>query len=86
MLVVDGIEPVDIPVGEWVQIDVEAALGEAAGTWTLSVTLPGGTQHEFPDLACRSEAWQELRWVGFVSNGTEPAVFYLDDVELDLEE
>ncbi len=86
MLVVDGVEPVDIPVGEWARIEVEAELGEAAGTWTLAVTLPGGGRQEFADLACRSEAWQELRWVGFVSNGTKPAVFYLDDVELDLEE
>lgn len=86
ILMADGIEPVGIPVGEWVRIAVEAALGEAAGTWTLSVTLPDGTRYEFEDLVCGSEAWRELRWVGFVSSGTEPAVFYLDDVELALEE
>ena len=50
------------------------------------MTLPDGTQYEFEDLVCGSEAWQELRWVGFVSSGTEPAVFYLDDVTLNLEE
>ncbi len=85
MLALDGTDPVAIPVGEWVRIEVEAALGEAAGTWTLAVTLPGEERREFPGLACKDEAFQELRWVGFVSNGTTPAVFYLDDMELGVE-
>ena len=74
----------ELPVGEWVQIEVIAPLGEDAGTWSLGVTLPDGARHEFADLPCRDQQWRQLRWVGFVSNGTEPAVFYLDDIELGL--
>lgn len=84
-LIVEGIEPLAIPAGEWVRIEVEAALGDAAGSWTLVVTMPDGTRHEFAELACRSAEWRELRWVGFVSNGTAPAVFYVDDIELSVE-
>jgi len=85
MLMADGIEPLQMPVGEWVQIEVAAPLGEAAGTWTLAVTMPDGTRHEFADLQCKDDQWHELRWVGFVSNGREPSVFYVDDIELSVE-
>ncbi|MGM0491717.1 MAG: right-handed parallel beta-helix repeat-containing protein [Armatimonadota bacterium] len=83
-IAVDAGELLDLPIGEWIHIEVIAPLGADAGTWTLAVTLPDGTRHEFADLPCRDEQWRQLRWVGFVSNGTEPAVFYLDDVELEL--
>ncbi len=84
-LTVAGIEPLALPVGEWVRIEVEAPLGDAAGTWTLTVTMPDGTRHEFTDLACGSAEWRELWWIGFVSDATVPAVFYIDDLEIGME-
>ncbi|MFP4249086.1 MAG: right-handed parallel beta-helix repeat-containing protein [Armatimonadota bacterium] len=81
----EGIEPLQIPVDEWVEIGVTAPLAEAAGRWTLVVTMPDGTRHEFADLPCRIRQWRELRWVGFVSFGTERSVFYVDDIELSVD-
>ncbi len=83
-LTAEGIEPLALPVGEWVHIEVEAPLGDAAGKWTLAVTLPDGTAHRH-ELACHSPEWHELRWVGFVSNATRPTVYYIDDLELGVE-
>jgi len=76
----------DLPPGAWVHFEIVAALGEAAGTWDLTVTLPDGTEHPFDDLTCTSPEWRELRWLGFVSNGTQEGVFYLDNIDLGVEE
>ncbi len=81
-----GIEPLPLPVEQWVHIEVTAAVGERAGTWDLEVRLPDGTRHHFRDLPIHSADWQELRWVGFVSNGRDPAVWYIDNIELALAE
>lgn len=79
---VEGIEPLPLPTEAWIHFEVVAALGDAAGRWTLAVTLPDGVTHRYEDLAVRSPGWRELSWVGFVSNGTQPAVWYLDNIEL----
>ncbi|MGC9320623.1 MAG: right-handed parallel beta-helix repeat-containing protein, partial [Armatimonadota bacterium] len=81
---VEGLEPLPIPVDEWVHIAVTAELGERAdGTWDLAVTLPNGTEHSFHDIACPSPEWKALTWLGFVSSATEETVFYLDNIEVD---
>jgi hypothetical protein len=85
MLDAEGMEPVALPADEWVRVEVEAPLGERAGTWSLTLTMPDGTRHEFTDLPCGSVEWEELKWVGFVSTATGPAVFYLDDIEVSVE-
>jgi hypothetical protein len=77
-----GIEPIDLPVGEWVQVEVSAPLADRAGTWTLALTMPDGTRHEFADLPCHDEGWETLRWLGFVSTATQSSVLYVDDIEL----
>ncbi|MBN1490213.1 MAG: right-handed parallel beta-helix repeat-containing protein, partial [Phycisphaerae bacterium] len=80
---VDGKSLLDIPTGEWVGIEVEAALGEpATGTWTLRVTLPDGQSKQFRNLAFRSPGFRKLHWLGFISDGVEAATYYLDDIEL----
>ncbi len=86
LLSAKGLEPVELPTDAWVHIEVTAPLGERAGTWRLAVTLPDGTEHRFDDLAVLSPGWRELRWLGFVSNGVEPAVWYIDNIEVRLAE
>jgi len=52
----------------------------------FSITLPDGAAQRFDDLAVVSPGWEELRWLGFVSNGAGPAVWYIDNIEMRLAE
>ena len=73
----------DLPQGDWVRIEVTAALGEAArGTWDLAVKPRGGPQRHFRELPMRDRQCKTLDWLGFVSNGVGDSVFYLDNIEL----
>ena len=72
-----------IPSGVWVRYRVRAAIGKgAAGKWDLTVTLPGSPPRRFDGLANVSPDLDALTWIGFISNATEKAVFYLDDMDL----
>jgi len=82
VLSAQGIEPIDLPVDAWVHIEVTAPLGKRAGTWQLTVTLPDGSERHCDGLAVGSPGWRELRWLGFVSNGCEPAVWYIDNIKV----
>ncbi|MGD9497776.1 MAG: right-handed parallel beta-helix repeat-containing protein [Armatimonadota bacterium] len=82
-LQVDGGELLTLPVGEWVRLEIEASLGERAGRWSLTVTLPGGEVRRFPGLPCRSPDWREARWVGFVSQAQHETVLHIDEIELE---
>jgi len=73
----------DLPVDEWVRIEVKGALGvDSDGTFTLSASHPQweGTR-VFGDLPYR-DALRTLEWVGFIATGTEHAMTHLDNVSL----
>jgi len=72
-----------LPTDQWVHIEVACVLGEkATGTFELKVLLPGQNEPKtFNDLPC-DEKFRELDWVGFIANGQEHAVFYVDNVEI----
>ena len=73
----------EIPVGQWVHIEVMASLGHhSTGTWDLTVTLPDGTPQRFPGLKNGSPDWKSLDWLGFVSNATVSTTYYLDNLGL----
>ena len=75
----------DVPVGTWVHVEIVCLLGkESAGTYDLVLTLPGGEPQAFRKLPCGSDRFKRLEWLGFVSLAAEEAVFYLDNVKLDL--
>ena len=72
-----------IPPGGWVGLDLTARLGAGtSGTWDLVVSLPEGERHSFERLVNKSPEWQELRWVGFVSNAEHDTTLYLDNIDL----
>jgi hypothetical protein len=72
-----------LPLGQWTHLDVAADLGpKNTGTWTLTVTLPGEPPKTFKDLKNGSTAFEKLTWLGFTSNATDKAVFYLDNLEI----
>jgi hypothetical protein len=72
-----------LPMGKWVHIEVTADLGaKNTGTWTLAVTLPGEPPKTFKALKDGSSTFERLTWLGFTSNATDKAVFYLDNLEV----
>ena len=72
----------DLPRSQWVHFEMTCGLGKQAdGTWNLTVTLPGQAAQTFQKLPCDPKC-KELQWMGFISNATDTAVFYLDNVKL----
>jgi len=72
-----------VPLQQWIQISLVCGLGDrATGKYSLTVTLPGAPPRRFTDLPC-SPQFTSITWMGFVSDATEPSVFYLDDVHLE---
>jgi hypothetical protein len=72
-----------LPIGKWTHFEVSAGLGKGnAGTWTLTVTLPGESPKVFNDLKNGSNTFERLTWVGFTSNAMDKTVFYLDTLEI----
>ncbi|MDI6450591.1 right-handed parallel beta-helix repeat-containing protein [Anaerobaca lacustris] len=74
----------DIPIGQWVHFDISAGLGAGdSGTWDLVVTLPGQEPRRFEKLANGNRSFEQLTWLGFVSNATTKTVFYIDNLKID---
>jgi hypothetical protein len=79
----NGQELVPVPQGIWVRFEIVCGVGDDAdGTYDLAVQLPGDEEPQrWTDLECSPE-FSALQWFGFVSEGVEAAVFYLDNVKL----
>jgi hypothetical protein len=76
-------ELLPIPLSQWVHFAITTGLGkQATGTWELTVTVPGQTPQAFSGMPCDPK-WKALEWMGFISNATDTAVFYLDNVKLE---
>lgn len=74
----------ELPLGQWVHLEIAAGLGEqSTGTWELSVRLPGQEPQVFRNLPNGSGGdWKKLDWLGFSSNTNQEAVYYLDEIEI----
>ena len=82
-LLIGGKPIMDIPPSVWVHYQVRAAIGKGrTGTWDLTVTLPGQPPRQFDALPNGSPGFAALTWIGFISDATDKAVFYLDDLDL----
>ena len=57
-------------------------VGQSAKTWDMAVTLPGQQRKEFAGLPNANEKFEQLTWLGFMSNATTQTVFYLDNLAL----
>ncbi|OGV68834.1 MAG: hypothetical protein A3K19_01755 [Lentisphaerae bacterium RIFOXYB12_FULL_65_16] len=75
-------ELLTLPIGQWVRFELACTIGkQATGRYSLAITVPGQPPKEWNDLACHPR-FKAIEWVGFVSNATEKAVFYLDNIRL----
>jgi hypothetical protein len=80
---VGGKKLAEIPHSKWVHFHIVCKLGyRATGHYELTVTLPGVDKDlRFPNLPC-SPCFQGLRWIGFMADGNQPGVFYMDDLSM----
>ncbi|MEZ6122393.1 MAG: right-handed parallel beta-helix repeat-containing protein [Planctomycetaceae bacterium] len=77
-----GRELLDLPENQWIRIEISAALGDAAETWDLVVTLPDEQVRGWTRLPTGHSDWRSLDWVGFVSQADADSVIRIDDLEL----
>ncbi|MCB1235264.1 MAG: right-handed parallel beta-helix repeat-containing protein, partial [Verrucomicrobiae bacterium] len=78
----NGKELLAVPVDGWFRVEIEAALGDQAGTWNLAITLPGAEPRRFEKLPVGNPEWRTLDWLGFISQTDGDAATWLDDLEL----
>ena len=73
----------ELPLGKWAHFEVTARLqNQTIGTWDLTVTLDGQGPRKFQGLKNGTAKFDKLTWVGFTSNATKRAIFYLDNMEI----
>jgi hypothetical protein len=76
-----------LPDGQWLHVEMQDGLGRLAdGLWRLKITdADGKVLFAQDDLPCDPE-FSRVLWLGFVANGTEDAVFYLDNMRMTIDE
>lgn len=72
-----------VPADGWIEIEIEAALGEKAGRWDLAVTRPGSEPQRFRDLPAAHSEWSTLDWIGFVSQADTESTVEIDDLRIE---
>jgi hypothetical protein len=73
----------EFPENQWVRFEIESGVGpDSAGTWSLTVTVPGQSPRVFKDLAFANPGFKTLTWAGFISSADAATSFYLDDFTL----
>ena len=75
---VAGVRIGQIKHSAWSNFTIVKELG--SGEWTLNVTAPG--QPVISGKFTCDKTMKSLDWFGFVSNATDNAVFYLDDLKI----
>ena len=72
-----------VPLGQWVHVEIEAALGKnASRQFKVTLTPPTGPAQVFADLLISGKEFRELQWLGFSSTAAADTVFCLDNLKL----
>jgi hypothetical protein len=67
-----------------VHFEIVAAVGaKSDGAWDLHITPQGGQTQVFEKLPSQKGGGIDLRWLGFISPGTESGKAWLDNIEIE---
>jgi len=85
VVLVAGRKLASLRLGKWVHMEIVAPIGRGdGGVFSLAIRMPDGKPQRFANLPMRAEAaFDELRWIGFISLADKEAVFYIDNVRLE---
>ncbi len=73
-----------IPDGVWVHIEMTDGLGSLAdGLWDLKITTKDQLLVERKSVPCDRD-FSSIQWLGIVSDGNKPCVFYVDNMKFEL--
>jgi parallel beta helix pectate lyase-like protein/glycosyl hydrolase family 141 len=82
-LQVPGGGEIEVPVGEWIHVEMTAGQGsDFTGTWDLVVTVLGKEPVRFERLKQSGEGIRRLDWLGFCSTAKDVTTLGLDNIEL----
>ncbi|MBD3292244.1 MAG: hypothetical protein GF393_04930, partial [Armatimonadia bacterium] len=72
---------VTLPSGQWLHFEITDDLGSYADArWAMTITDEAGeVLFDGEDLECGPD-FDRIEWLGFVANGKQPAVFYMDNI------
>ncbi len=69
-----------IPAEQWVHFEIVCPLGENVA-YDLTVAVPGQAGQAFKGLACGSERFKGVNWLGFTSLASGKAAYWLDNLK-----
>ncbi len=82
LLATQGKILMQLPHDKWINLTISTAIGtESKGSYTVTVRLPEQEPSHFEDLPC-SPRFKTLGWIGFCSNGSDGAIYWLDNLRL----
>ncbi|MEI6502001.1 MAG: hypothetical protein WCP21_13355, partial [Armatimonadota bacterium] len=74
-----------LPPSQWVHFEIMGHVGkDAPRTYDVTITLPGGQPQRFDSIPNQGQGFRELHWLGFVSLAEQTAVFYVDNLKIQL--
>jgi hypothetical protein len=72
-----------IPLGQWTHFELAFGMGSrSTHTWDMTVSAPGIPTIRWDRLPIMDPGFQEMTWLGFISNATTRTVYYLDNIRL----
>ena len=72
----------EIPLGEWVHVDISFELGEGKPkTYQFTLSVPN-RKPIVAEIPYRSKTFEKVTWIGVSSNGDTATVFYIDNLKL----
>lgn len=81
-IVVNGRQVAPAAIGQWMKLRMTAAVGAAAGTWSLEITSTQDGTRTIKDLRPVSPSWRRLNYVGYISNAAQTTEFCLAGVRI----
>lgn len=76
-IAVNGRQIADAMAGQWMKLRITAALGAAAGIWSLEITTPKNKTKTIKELRPVSPSWRTLNYIGYISNAAQTSEFCL---------